>query len=119
MIACADTLAVKIFRLDEATAKSKEVRVTKHEIPNAELAAWYASLPLHAPWRPTQLADRTDLGGVRVASDRHHRVAWLGDDYLVTGTFNGGLQLIDMLPTISVVASCAPDVRHPRHSILL
>lgn len=83
MIACSDTLAVKLFRLDESTSKTKEVRVTKHDVPNAELAAW---------------------------------VAWLGDNYLVTGTFNGGLQLIDMLPTPSVVASYAPDWTRTSHA---
>jgi hypothetical protein len=113
MIACSDTLAVKLFRLDESTSKTKEVRVTKHDIPNAELAAWYASLPLRAPCCPTQLQTALTSAGFAccVGSDRHHRVAWLGDNYLVTGTFNGGLQLIDMLPTPSVVASYAPDVR--------
>ncbi|ELR10827.1 uncharacterized protein ACA1_022040 [Acanthamoeba castellanii str. Neff] len=64
MIACSNTLAVNLFRLDESTSKTKEVQVTKHD---AKLTAW--------------------------------------DNYLVTGTFNGGLQLIDMLPIPSKSAA--------------
>jgi hypothetical protein len=49
MIACADTEAVKIFRIDEKKSGrhgfGEDVRfsVQKMEIPNAELAAWYVS----------------------------------------------------------------------------
>jgi hypothetical protein len=61
MIACSNTLAVNLFRLDESTSKTKEVRVTKHD---AKLTAWYASLPLHAP---TQLQTALTSAGVCVA----------------------------------------------------
>lgn len=78
MIACSDTLGVKLFRLEDTTTRQGDValKVHKHEIQNSEPAAW---------------------------------VVWVGDDYVVAGNFNGSLQLIDLLPTPAIVASCSAD----------